>query len=87
MKMEQNPIYKKIDEILWFDWDPIGVNIFEDARDEYWGYLPLIFRLKINGAGEDEIAKTLHKIETDNMGLTGDFEHCRVISQKILEIE
>lgn len=35
MTEEQILIYKRIDEILWFDWDPIGVNQIEEARDEY----------------------------------------------------
>ena len=33
-------LYKRIDEILWEDWDPIGVNDVEEARDEYQSYLP-----------------------------------------------
>ncbi len=84
---EQNPIYKKIDEILWFDWDPIGVNCFQETRDEYYGYLPQIYSLKINGADKDEIAKTLNKIETNNMGLSGNIDKCRKIAEKILEIK
>jgi hypothetical protein len=41
MNTEQNKLHKIIDEILWNDWDPIGVNEYgEDARDEYQSYLP-----------------------------------------------
>jgi len=32
-------IYRKIDEILWFDWDPIGISDVDDARDEYESYV------------------------------------------------
>jgi hypothetical protein len=35
LNKEHKKIYNQIDEILWKDWDPIGVNDFEDARDEY----------------------------------------------------
>lgn len=28
-------LYKVIDEILWKDWNPIGVNDIPSARDEY----------------------------------------------------
>jgi hypothetical protein len=41
-------IYKKIDEILWQDWDPIGINDMSDARDEYDGYVSQLFNLKKN---------------------------------------
>ena len=49
MASEETKLYKSIDEILWNDWDPIGVNDFgDDARDEYYGYLPQVYQLKIN---------------------------------------
>ena len=34
MTSEQKQLYKKIDEILWKEWDPIGVNDIDDVRDE-----------------------------------------------------
>ena len=38
--------YRGIEEILWSDWDPLGVSRFDDApRDEYQGYLPRVFQL------------------------------------------
>jgi hypothetical protein len=48
---DQLALYKRIDEILWEDWDPIGVVAFGDAaRDEYQSYLPSIFAWRSNGA-------------------------------------
>src|SRR5690606_29989731 len=37
-------LYKKINDILWFDWDPIGVNDLAPS-DEYHRYVPEIFTL------------------------------------------
>ena len=37
-------LYRKIDDILWLDWDPIGVNDMA-PRDEYQSYVPGILRL------------------------------------------
>lgn len=62
-------LYKKIDEILWKDWDPIGLNDIEDVRDEYQGYTPHIFSLTIHGADKAKIANHLYEIETVNMGI------------------
>jgi hypothetical protein len=39
-------IYKRIDEILWEEWDPIGVNGYPEARDEYYCYLHEIAETK-----------------------------------------
>jgi hypothetical protein len=45
MKKVDMELFKRIDDILWFDWDPIGIN--DDApRDEYESYTPPIFSLK-----------------------------------------
>ncbi|SEL09113.1 hypothetical protein [Parapedobacter koreensis] len=84
MTIEQKILYQKIDEILWTEWDPIGVNVYEEARDEYHSYVPQIFSLKIHGADAEVIASTLFKIETGRMGLLGDIEHCREIAGKIV---
>ena len=82
MTARQKELYKNIDEILWNDWDPIGVNDIA-PRDEYQSYTPTIFELKNKGADTELIAKTLHKIETETMGLFGNFEHCKQIADKI----
>ena len=78
-------LYEKIDEILWLEWDPIGVNEFE-VRDEYQSYTPAIYSLKKSGASIDIIADALHKIETNRMGLGGDIERCRKVAEKIQNI-
>ena len=52
-------LYKEIDEILWNDWDPIGMKFNEGPRDEYESYLPSIFSLKIKGESIEIIASKL----------------------------
>jgi len=74
--------YEKIDEILWLDWDPIGVNEFE-VRDEYQRYTLTIYGLKKLVASIDIIATALYKIETNQMGVMGDMERCRRVAEKI----
>lgn len=77
-------MYRQIDEILWSEWDPIGINDCEEARDEYQGYLPHVWRFKLLRADAEIIAQYLWKVETDNMGLNGDIEHCRQIANNII---
>jgi len=84
MTPEQKILYQQIDEILWYEWDPIGVNVYEEARDEYYSYLPQIFALKISGESKETIAAALFKIETETMCLSGNMEHCREIAGKIV---
>ena len=52
-------LYKRIDDILYFEWNPIGVD--DLPRDEYYMYLPKIYNLKKAGAPIEEIAQMLLK--------------------------
>ena len=85
LKNEETKLYKSIDEILWNDWDPIGVNDFgENARDEYYGYLPIVYQLKINGATKTEIANYLDLVMTDRMEMSSNMEHSLNVAEKIV---
>ena len=81
----QVKLYKTIDEILWFDWDPIGINQ-EGIRDEYYGYVPEIYQLKVSGSSKLEIAKHLDKIITEKMGMKSDMSHNMQIAEKIFTL-
>jgi hypothetical protein len=82
---DQMALYKRVDEILWNDWDPIGVSGIAEARDEYCGYLPDIFSRALNRAQPAEIADRLHWIETVMLGLTGSRDHCLWVAQRICD--
>ena len=87
MTDKQKKLYKAIDEILWKDWDPIGVNDIEDVRDEYQGYTPAIVKLYKSKADAKIIADKLHEFETQNMGMIGNYENCMKIANKIRKLE
>lgn len=77
-------LYERIDHILWFDWDPLGINDMA-PRDEYQGYVPQIFNLKKAGADRYEIANRLLTFETENMGMSGTLENCLRIADRIID--
>ncbi|MEI6140999.1 MAG: hypothetical protein WCP85_17155 [Mariniphaga sp.] len=77
---------QKIDDILWFDWDPLGINDIA-PRDEYQSYVIDIFELVKAKADRQTIAEHLYKIETNNMAIGGNFEKCLTIAEKILKVE
>ena len=72
-----------VDEILWNDWDPIGVNDVA-PRDEYMDYVPEICSLVIQNKSIDDIADRLYKIETETIGVMGNREHCLKVANKIM---
>ena len=86
MTQEQKDLYEQIDILLWEEWDPIGINDYEEARDEYYNYLPKVYELRIRNASKKEIADYLFEIETDRMGLSGNKDKCLQIAQKLIEL-
>jgi len=74
-------IYNKIDAILYFDWNPIGID--DLPRSEYYSYIPKIFNLKKEGSNGEIIAQALCELEYHILGKPGDIEKCREIAQRI----
>ncbi len=67
-------LYRAVDEVLHYVWDPIGVSRFPEARDEYRPYLPQVFAMVHDQRGELSIAQFLGAISTKRMGLNGNPE-------------
>jgi hypothetical protein len=71
---KDNELLARIDEVLHYLWDPIGVSDVPEARDEYTSYAGVVFGMLKQGAGTDEISRYLREIRVVNMGVgqTGD---------------
>lgn len=80
-------LYRRVDEVLYYIWDPIGISDSAYARSEYQGYLPSLFALVFEGKPKEEIAEKLHAIATGHMGLddTGEMKkHCLRVAEILL---
>lgn len=77
-------LYRAVDEVLHYVWDPIGVSGEPQARDEYHGYLPHVFGLLLNGASEERIAAYLSEVVTARMGLSANSQHDREVANLLL---
>ena len=88
MTTNQKRFYDLIDEILWEDWDPIGINDCEEARSEYSSYTLQILGLKIHNADKQIIADKLYKFELVDMEVATleSKKHCEEIAQKIMDL-
>lgn len=79
-----NELYKRIDEVLHYIWDPIGVSGVAEARDEYQTYIPQIFQLTKMEHPEEKIAAHLNMIQTEQMGLSPNQGHCKEVAEVIM---
>lgn len=78
-------LYRAVDEVLHYVWDPIGVASVPQARDEYHGYLSQVFGLVREASSLTAIADYLTRITVDCMGLDPRPEHDREVAELLLE--
>lgn len=84
---DQLKLYKRIDEILFYKWDPIGVSDWDWSRDEYHSYLPHVYQLALENDSPQAIAEYLTKITTERIGVKANVEHDLKIATLIIEIK
>ena len=74
-----------VQEILFRDWDPIGVNSNERLRDEYNSYAPFICRCLREGVDEYKLSDHLSQLQRVSMGMSFNNEelHLRIARQLI----
>ena len=67
-KEKLRELERRIDEVLFYVWDPIGVSDTAAARGEYSSYIMTILKYVLD---EDlkKIASQLAEIESNSMGL------------------
>jgi hypothetical protein len=81
----ENELYQRMDEVLHYVWDPIGVAEATMARDEYYSYLPHVFGLLNEKKGKDAVAKYLSAVRTDRMGLPENSKRDEEVAELLLE--
>jgi hypothetical protein len=81
----ENELHMRVDEVLHYIWDPIGVRGEPHARDEYDSYVPEVYSLLQSGAAAEQIAAHLDKIATERMGLNSNIEHSLLTARNLLD--
>ena len=76
-----------VQEILFREWDPIGVNGNELLRNEYDSYAPTICRWLREGVDEHKLAAHLSQLQRVSMGMSViDEELHRRVARRLLEL-
>jgi hypothetical protein len=65
----QKELRKRVSEVLYYLWDPIGVSLTPEARAEYEGYVLQVVGILEQSEGIQELTQLLSEIRTKNMGL------------------
>ncbi len=83
-KLKIKELERRIDEVLYYVWDPIGVSDEPCARAEYSSYTMTILKYVLN-ENLQKITEHLRKIELDSMGLTSNSERNLMVAKRLLE--
>ena len=85
LSTSEKELYRRVDEILFYVWDPIGIYDIPMARDEYQSYLPKVFKLLLNDSKDHEISSYLNKVESDSMGLSEKSKKSLDVARLLIE--
>lgn len=80
--MDKTMLHETVKSILLNEWDPIGINEFEEANDEYDAYVAPICHMIAEGKSVSEFHRFLCSA-IDAMGLDGDGQSEQVIAEKL----
>ena len=75
---------ERVDEVLYYVWDPIGVADCTAARDEYERYLPKVCSLLQQEADASAVAAYLDALVSKQMGLQKNTEHSKRVAKLLL---
>lgn len=83
MSFEKTELENRVHQILWRDWDPIGIRNCGGPDDEYDSYVPSIVKSLQDQNDKLTIAKLLHQHAAQNMGLNSQIEDHLETAQKL----
>lgn len=84
MTREENALFEFIEDLLGYEWDPLGVHGGAPG-DHYQPYVPELFNLAVGNGTAEQIAVRLRCIETETLRAKGDFEECKRLARIIVQ--
>ena len=85
IEFDNRELYRRVDEVLFYVWDPIGVSDEPCARWEYKSYAPKVLQLVEQNDDPSPIANYLAEIESNQMGISSNEEHCTRVAELLLQ--
>jgi hypothetical protein len=80
-------LFNRVREALLMDWDPIGIQDFPGAHDEYDSYVPELCELLMRKEPIDTVVSYLWQLETCHMGLRGDRSRTHAFAERLISME
>lgn len=84
MLPKDEELYRRVEEVVHYIWDPIGVCDIPQARDEYHSYMTALFS-RVQAGNIEGILEYMKCVASDNMGLSFDEEKASEAAKVMLE--
>ena len=84
-EFDDKELSRRVDEVLFYVWDPIGVADEPCARGEYESYVPKVHQLVEQNDDIKPISSHLADIVRDLMGLSPDKKQCDYTAELLLK--
>jgi len=85
LRRRERELRRRVDEVLFYIWDPIGVSNEPCARGEYTGYVAPVLGRLLGDNAEASVSAYLLSVMTDSMGLAPDEALCRRAAAMLME--
>lgn len=83
-KFDDKELRRRVDEVLFYVWDPIGVSDEPCARGEYWDYVSGILAAVEKFDEPEPIGELLAAIVTEQIGISPNRTHCKEVASLLL---
>jgi len=78
-------VLERLKDLLWEEWDPIGVNETDCPRDEYDSYALKIHSMLMSNASREEVLSYLVWLRTDYIGISKKGDPATVTDQLVAD--
>lgn len=82
---DKDELRRRVDEVLYYVWDPIGVTNIPSPRGEYKSYVSKVLELVEQNADIKPISEHLAWIISIRMGLSPNKERCDSVAELLLD--
>lgn len=84
IKFDNKELYRRVDEVLFYIWDPIDVSPEPCARSEYTSYVCQMVDLVQNNDTIEPIAGYLTETVNNMIGLPANIDRCNYTAELLL---
>jgi len=82
---DNNELERRVDEVLYYIWDPIGVSESPYGRGEYDGNVQQVLKLVLENDDIEPISEYLQEVVNTGMALSADRKRCDYTAELLLE--